>query len=93
MFNILLPCEWTVCFFADILITLFTVSELHYNESMNPKIISYSLILIFTSFVKVLDIAFRQTVGHFYCGNAVPLQSSPKIPHSTLCLRSNHSLL
>lgn len=93
MFNILLPCEWTVCFVAEILVTLFTVTKLHHNENMNPKIISYCLILIFISFVKVLDIACRQTVGHFCCGNAIPLHSSPKTPHSTLCLRSNHSLL
>lgn len=93
MFHILLHYGWTVCFSAEILVTLFTVTELHHNESMNWKIISYSLVLILTSSVEVLDIACRQAVGHFCCGNAIPLQSSPKIPHSTLCLRSNHSLL
>lgn len=73
MFNILLHYGWTVCFFAEILVTLFTVTEPHHNESMNQKIISYSLILILTFFVKVLDIAGRQTVGHFCYGNAIPL--------------------
>lgn len=83
---------WVFWFF-EILVTLFTVTEPHHNESMNQKIISYSLILILTCFVKVLDIACRQTIGCFCCGNGIPLQSSPKIPQSTLCLRSNHSLL
>lgn len=86
-----IPMNGLYGFFADILVTLFTVTELHHNESINQKIICCSLIL--TSFVKVLDIACRQAVGHFCCGNGISLQSSPKIPLSTLCLRSNHSLL
>lgn len=40
MFNVLIPFEWPVCFFAEILVTLFTVTELHHNESVNQKIMS-----------------------------------------------------
>lgn len=95
-----------LCFFAEILVTLFTVTELHHNKSVNQKIACYRsyniLILILTSFVKVLALH----VGYGYCTQAdcwsfllwecyptIPLHPSPKIPHSTFCLRSNHSLL
>lgn len=70
MFNVLLLCEWTVCFFAGILVTLFTVTELHHNESMNQKVIPYIsyniLLLILTCFVKVLALY----VGYGYCMQA-----------------------
>lgn len=35
MFNNLLHYGWTVCFFAEVHITLFTVTGLHNSESAN----------------------------------------------------------
>lgn len=39
MFNILLHYGWTVCFFAEVSVTSFAVTECHNSESVNQKII------------------------------------------------------